>query len=76
MLVNNEKNDDGLECKSEDCPKNHMAVKKTDSNGVETCECVAVDVDDEDTEMTKTELAMIAGGVALAGLVVYKMTQS
>ena len=60
-----------LECKDSDCQADEKAVKKTGLNGVETCECVAVD---EDEEMTNAELAMIAaGGVAVVGLIVYGM---
>jgi len=69
---NNEKNDDGLECKSEDCPKNHMAVKKTDSNGVETCECVSGEAIGDGIKTIGTVLVVLAvGGVVTTGLIVY-----
>ena len=65
--------DEELECKDSDCKADEKAVKKTGWNGVETCECSS-DFGQDDTEMTKTKLAMIAaGGVAVVGLIVYGM---
>jgi hypothetical protein len=61
-----------LECKQEDCPPNHMAVKKTDADGIETCECVSGEAIGEGVKAIGKGLGMIAiAGVLTTGILVY-----
>ena len=62
----------GLECKQEDCPENHMAVKKTDADGNETCECVSGEAIGNVVGAIGKGLGMIAiAGVLTTGILVY-----
>ncbi len=61
-----------LECKQEDCPPNHMAVKTTDADGIETCECIeSADIGEVVGAIGKG-LGMIAiAGVITTSIIVY-----
>ena len=60
-----DESDEELECKTSDCPPNHIAIKITDADGNETCSC-------QDTEALGdgiTSLGRGLGILALAGVV-------
>ena len=64
--------DDGeVECKTEDCPPNHIAVKSTHA-GIETCSCQSTQALGEGVKAVGKGLGMIAlAGLATTGIVVY-----
>tara|TARA_R110000824_G_scaffold346710_2_gene533559 strand:- start:431 stop:811 length:381 start_codon:yes stop_codon:yes gene_type:complete len=68
--------DDGsdgeVECKTEDCPPDHIAVKSTDADGNETCSCQSTQALGEGVKAVGKGLGMIAlAGLATTGIVVY-----
>jgi hypothetical protein len=68
--------DDGsdgeLECKTEDCPPDHIAVKSTDADGNETCSCQSTQAIGDGVAAVGKGLGMIAiAGLATTGIVVY-----
>tara|TARA_E500000331_G_scaffold309850_1_gene316248 strand:+ start:270 stop:797 length:528 start_codon:yes stop_codon:yes gene_type:complete len=61
-----------LKCDSADCPPNHVATKKTDANGKESCECVDAQAVGDGIKAIGTGLALLAvGGVVTTGLIGY-----
>jgi len=61
-----------LKCDSADCPENHIATKKTDANGKESCECVDAQAVGDGIKAIGTGLALLAvGGVVTTGLIGY-----
>ena len=61
-----------LQCDSADCPPNHVATKKTDANGKESCECVDAQAVGDGIKAIGTGLALLAvGGVVTTGLIGY-----
>lgn len=61
-----------LQCDSADCPPNHIATKKTDANGKESCECVDAQAVGDGIKAIGTGLALLAvGGVVTTGLIGY-----
>jgi len=61
-----------LECKQEDCPANHIAVKNTDADGTETCECVeSADIGEVVGAIGKGLGMLAIAGVATTGIIVY-----
>ena len=71
----NDRDDDGgegLQCDSSDCPENHIATKKTDADGKESCECVDAQAVGDGIKAIGTGLALLAvGGVVTTGLIGY-----
>jgi hypothetical protein len=64
--------DEELQCDSADCPPNHVATKKTDANGKESCECVDAQAVGDGIKAIGTGLALLAvGGVVTTGLIGY-----
>ena len=73
--LDNDGDDDGgegLQCDSSDCPENHIATKKTDADGKESCECVDAQAVGDGIKAIGTGLALLAvGGVVTTGLIGY-----
>jgi hypothetical protein len=70
--IDADESENGVECSSEDCPPDHIAVKSTDADGNETCSCQSTQAIGEGVKAVGKGLGMIAlAGVVTTGIVVY-----
>jgi hypothetical protein len=66
-----EDNDD-IECKTSDCPPNHIAVKTTDADGNSTCSCQSTVAIGEGLGAIGRGIGILAiGSIAVTGIVIY-----
>ena len=61
-----------LECKTSDCPPDHIAIKTTDADGNPTCSCQSTVAIGEGLGAVGRGIGMLAlGGIAVTGIVIY-----
>ena len=67
-----DESDEELECKTSDCPPNHIAIKITDADGNETCSCQDTEALGDGITSIGRGLGILAlAGVATTGIIVY-----
>ena len=67
-----EDSNDDIECKTSDCPPDHVAIKTTDAFGNPTCSCQSTAAIGEGLGAVGRGIARLAiAGVATTGLIVY-----
>ena len=63
---------DDIECKTSDCPPDHVAIKTTDAFGNPTCSCQSTVAIGEGLGAVGKGIGMLAlGGIAVTGIVIY-----
>ena len=63
---------DDLECKTSDCPPDHIAIKTTDADGNPTCSCQSTVAIGEGLGAVGRGIGMLAlGSIAVTGIVIY-----
>ena len=63
---------DDIECKTSDCPPDHVAIKTTDAAGNPTCSCQSTVAIGEGLGAVGKGIGMLAlGGIAVTGIVIY-----
>ena len=63
---------DEIECKTSDCPPDHVAIKTTDAFGNPTCSCQSTAAIGEGLGAVGRGIGMLAlGSIAVTGIVIY-----